>query len=153
MLNAGDTACSSAAMSLHDAIADISANRTDYAVVLGSCNIQAPNMTLAFNNLHMLSPEGACKAFDAAGNGYVDMISIFLLNNCTSASLIVTQHTSHSGHQWLNRSYLLWSEGHHFLASNVRHKDEALILCSVSCRQVADQCFLTSACALQVCAI
>ena len=56
-------------MSLHDAIADITAGRIDYAVVCGSCNIQAPNMTLAFNNLHMLSPEGACKAFDAAGNG------------------------------------------------------------------------------------
>ena len=56
-------------MSLHDAIADISAGRTDYAVVLGSCHMLAPNMTLAFNRLHMLSPEGACKAFDAAGNG------------------------------------------------------------------------------------
>ena len=65
----GDTACSSAAMSLHDAIADITAGRTDYAVVLGSCHMMAPNMTLAFNRLHMLSPEGACKAFDAAGNG------------------------------------------------------------------------------------
>ena len=66
---AGDTACSSAAHSLHDAIADITAGRTDYAIVLGSCHILAPNMTLAFHRLHMLSPEGACKAFDAAGNG------------------------------------------------------------------------------------
>ena len=38
--------------------------------MLGSCHILAANMTLAFNRLHMLSPEGACKAFDAAGNGY-----------------------------------------------------------------------------------
>ena len=37
--------------------------------MLGSCHILAANMTLAFNRLHMLSPEGACKAFDAAGNG------------------------------------------------------------------------------------
>ena len=68
-LRPGDTACSSAAHSLHDALADITAGRTDYAVVLGSCHMLAPNMTLAFNRLHMLSPEGACKAFDAAGNG------------------------------------------------------------------------------------
>ena len=67
----GDTACSSAAHSLHDALADITAGRTDYAIVLGSCHILAANMTLAFNRLHMLSPEGACKAFDAAGNGCV----------------------------------------------------------------------------------
>lgn len=39
--------------------------------MLGSCHILAPNMSLAFNRLHMLSPEGACKAFDAAGNGWV----------------------------------------------------------------------------------
>ena len=70
---AGDTACSSAAHSLHDAIADITAGRTDYAIVLGSCHILAPNMTLAFHRLHMLSPEGACKAFDAAGNGYAEI--------------------------------------------------------------------------------
>lgn len=65
----GDTACSSAAHSLHDAIADITAGRTDYAVVLGSCHILVANMSLAFNRLHMLSPEGACKAFAADGNG------------------------------------------------------------------------------------
>ena len=70
MAPAGDTACSSAAHSLHDAIADISAGRTDYAIVLGSSHILTPNMTLAFERLHMLSPEGACKAFDAAGNGH-----------------------------------------------------------------------------------
>ena len=67
--HAGDTACSSAAHSLHDAVADISAGRIDYAVVLGSCHILAQKMTLTFQRLHMLSPEGACKAFDAAGNG------------------------------------------------------------------------------------
>ena len=69
-MNAGDTACSSAAYSLHDAISDITANRIDYAIVLGACSLLSPNMTLAFQRLHMLSPEGACKAFDAAGNGY-----------------------------------------------------------------------------------
>ena len=56
-------------MSLHDAVADISSGRIDYALVLGSCLILAPNMTLAFNRLHMLAPDGACKAFDASGNG------------------------------------------------------------------------------------
>lgn len=69
MSSAGDTACSSAAHSLHDAIADISAGRIDYAVVLGTTVILMPSLTLAFNRLHMLSPEGACKSFDASGNG------------------------------------------------------------------------------------
>ena len=67
--NVGDTACSSAAYSLNDAISDITADKIDYAIVLGATTLLSPNMTLAFQRLHMLSPEGACKAFDAAGNG------------------------------------------------------------------------------------
>lgn len=76
---AGDTACSSAAHSLHDALTDITDGRIDYALVLGSCHILAPNMTLAFQRLHMLSPEGSCKAFDAAGNGYAASWSLATL--------------------------------------------------------------------------
>ena len=54
---------------MHDAIADMTANRIDYALVVGASCINAPTTSLAFHRLHMLSPEGACKAFDASGNG------------------------------------------------------------------------------------
>ena len=45
--------------------------RIDYALVLGSTEILFANTSLAFTRLGMLSPDGACKAFDAAGNGCV----------------------------------------------------------------------------------
>ncbi|KAK9904717.1 hypothetical protein WJX75_001194 [Coccomyxa subellipsoidea] len=65
-----DTACSSAFMALHDAVLDLQRGRVDYAVVGGSSAIFRPATSLAFLRLKMLSPDGACKSFDASGNGY-----------------------------------------------------------------------------------
>ena len=62
-------ACSSSALALHDAIADLTAGRCDYAMVGGASSILRPATSVAFNKLHMLSPDGACKSFSAAANG------------------------------------------------------------------------------------
>ena len=66
----GFAACSSSLLALHDAVADLAAGRVDYAMVGGSSAILSPGVSVAFNELHMLSPEAACKSFDSAGNGY-----------------------------------------------------------------------------------
>ena len=65
-----DTACSSAFMALHDAIVDLQRGRIDYALVGGASAILRPAATVAFQRLKMLSPDGACKSFDASANGY-----------------------------------------------------------------------------------
>lgn len=63
-------ACSSSALALHDAIADLTAGRCDYALVGGASSILRPATSVAFNKLHMLSPDGICKSFSADANGW-----------------------------------------------------------------------------------
>lgn len=63
-------ACSSSLVALHDAVTDIALGRIDYAMVGGGSAILSPAVSVAFNRLQMLSPQAACKSFDASGNGY-----------------------------------------------------------------------------------
>lgn len=66
-----DTACSSSMFALQQALTAIRSGQCDAAVV-GGCNLLLkPNTSLQFHRLNMLSPQGMCKAFDEAGNGYV----------------------------------------------------------------------------------
>lgn len=44
--------------------------QADSAVVVCSNLLQMPTSTLECLRLGVLSPEGSCKSFDAAGNGY-----------------------------------------------------------------------------------
>jgi acyl transferase domain-containing protein/NADPH:quinone reductase-like Zn-dependent oxidoreductase/surfactin synthase thioesterase subunit/NAD(P)-dependent dehydrogenase (short-subunit alcohol dehydrogenase family)/ubiquinone/menaquinone biosynthesis C-methylase UbiE len=66
-----DTACSSSLVALH--LADQSLKSGDCtAAIVGGCSVNLlPEMFVAFAKLHMLSPDGRCKSFDADGNGYV----------------------------------------------------------------------------------
>jgi len=66
-----DTACSSSLVALH--LADKSLKSGDCkTAIVGGCSINLlPEMFVAFAKLHMLSPDGRCKSFDADGNGYV----------------------------------------------------------------------------------
>ena len=50
-------ACSSSLMAFNDAMADLAAGRTDYALVGGASNILRAHTSIAFQRLHMLSPE------------------------------------------------------------------------------------------------
>lgn len=65
-----DTACSSSLLALQDAFHAIRTGQCPAAIVGGINILLKPNTSVQFMKLGMLSPEGACKAFDAAGNGY-----------------------------------------------------------------------------------
>ena len=66
-----DTACSSSLLAVH--LACESVRRGDCAVALaGGVNlILSPDLTVAFSQARMLSPDGCCKTFDADADGYV----------------------------------------------------------------------------------
>lgn len=66
-----DTACSSSLVALDQALMQIRSGRCDRAIVGGVNAILAPDMTQAFSRARMLSPEGICRVFDEAADGYV----------------------------------------------------------------------------------
>eukprot|EP01105_Mastigella_eilhardi_P003765 TRINITY_DN1490_c0_g1_i2.p1 TRINITY_DN1490_c0_g1~~TRINITY_DN1490_c0_g1_i2.p1 ORF type:complete len:3304 (-),score=649.04 TRINITY_DN1490_c0_g1_i2:2421-12332(-) len=66
-----DTACSSSLVALDAACADIRAGRAEMALVGGVNAILDPAITITFSKAGMLSPDGKCKTFDAAADGYV----------------------------------------------------------------------------------
>src|SRR3984893_4791090 len=66
-----DTACSSALTAVHAACEHIWAGRGDAALAGGVTVIITPGGFIGFSQASMLSPEGRCKAFDAAANGFV----------------------------------------------------------------------------------
>ncbi|NXX35212.1 FAS synthase, partial [Nicator chloris] len=65
-----DTACSSSLIGLENAYKAIRHGRCSAALVGGVNLLLKPNTSVQFMKLGMLSPDGACKAFDASGNGY-----------------------------------------------------------------------------------
>lgn len=66
-----DTACSSSLVALHQACQGLQMGDCDAAIVGGVNLILDPATSIGFNQLHMLSPDGYCKTFDASANGYV----------------------------------------------------------------------------------
>ncbi|WP_420392341.1 type I polyketide synthase [Acuticoccus sp.] len=66
-----DTACSSSLIALHNAMEDIRAGRIDTAIVGGVSLLLNPVPFIGFSRASMLSANGACRAFDAAADGYV----------------------------------------------------------------------------------
>ena len=66
-----DTACSSSSLSIHFAVESLRRGESD-AVLAGGVNmILTPETTIAFSKARMLSPQGVCRPFDAAADGYV----------------------------------------------------------------------------------
>jgi acyl transferase domain-containing protein len=61
---------STGARTLTQAHAELAAGRLDWALVGGASGLLRPHHSLAFARLGMLSPGGACRAFDAAADGY-----------------------------------------------------------------------------------
>jgi phthiocerol/phenolphthiocerol synthesis type-I polyketide synthase C len=66
-----DTACSSSLVAFHQACQAILSQDADLAIV-GAVNLHLhPLAYVAFSKASMLSKQGACRAFDADGDGYV----------------------------------------------------------------------------------
>ena len=66
-----DAACASSLVSLHDAVADLQHDKADLAIAGGVQAIVNSRIFELRADSMMLSPDGQCKAFDAAANGYV----------------------------------------------------------------------------------
>jgi acyl transferase domain-containing protein/acyl carrier protein len=65
-----DTACSSALAALHTAVRSLRAGESRIALV-GAVNLMLiPEIHTCFSKLQAISPDGKCKTFDAAANGY-----------------------------------------------------------------------------------
>ncbi|HWV58660.1 MAG TPA: beta-ketoacyl synthase N-terminal-like domain-containing protein, partial [Longimicrobiales bacterium] len=65
-----DTACSSSLVALHLACQSLRCGEVDLALVGGTHLILSTDFTIAFQSARMLSPDGRCKAFDAAADGF-----------------------------------------------------------------------------------
>jgi acyl transferase domain-containing protein len=66
-----DTACSASLLSVHLAAASLCRDECELAVAGGVNVILWPTTTISFAQAGMMAPDGRCKTFDAAANGYV----------------------------------------------------------------------------------
>ena len=66
-----DTACSSSLVAIHQAIAGLQRGEADLALACGVNAILLPDVNRALEDAGMLAPDGRCKTFDAAADGYV----------------------------------------------------------------------------------
>ncbi|XP_074967591.1 fatty acid synthase [Phalacrocorax aristotelis] len=74
-----DTACSSSLVALEGAYKAVRNGVCNTALVGGANILLRPNTSVQFMKLGMLSPSGACKAFDASGDGYCRSEAIVVL--------------------------------------------------------------------------
>ncbi|MDT5411178.1 MAG: phthiocerol/phenolphthiocerol synthesis type-I polyketide synthase, partial [Mycobacterium sp.] len=66
-----DTACSSSLVAIHSACVSLRRRETDQALAAGTNLILTPHNSISCSRWGMLAPDGQCKTFDAAANGYV----------------------------------------------------------------------------------
>ena len=66
-----DTACSSSLVAVHQAATALQRGEADLVLAGGVNVILSPNQAAAFASGGMLAPDGRCKTFDAAADGFV----------------------------------------------------------------------------------
>lgn len=66
-----DTACSSSLVAVHLACQSLRTGETSLAMASGVNLLLSPELSVSFSQANMLAPDGRCKTFDAAANGYV----------------------------------------------------------------------------------
>ncbi len=66
-----DSACSSALVALHLACQSLRTGESNMAITGGVGLMLAPGVNISFSKARMMTPEGHCKTFDAAADGYV----------------------------------------------------------------------------------
>src|SRR6185437_11953328 len=66
-----DTACSSSLVAIHQACQALQLGECDLALAGGANVLLAPATMITFASAQMLAPDGKCKTFDAAADGYV----------------------------------------------------------------------------------
>ncbi|HXA49737.1 MAG TPA: beta-ketoacyl synthase N-terminal-like domain-containing protein, partial [Candidatus Acidoferrum sp.] len=66
-----DTACSSSLVALHLAVQSLRSRECNLALAAGVNLILSPISSLALSHLRMMAPDGRCKTFDAAADGFV----------------------------------------------------------------------------------
>ncbi len=66
-----DTACSSSLVAIHQACQALQLGECDLALAGGSNVLLSPATMITFSSAQMLAPDGRCKTFDAAADGYV----------------------------------------------------------------------------------
>lgn len=64
------TACSASLIALNEACRAVQFGDASAAVVAGSNLILGPSLSVLMTSEGVLSPDGSCKSFDAAANGY-----------------------------------------------------------------------------------
>ena len=66
-----DTACSSSLVTIHLACESLKRKECNVAIAGGVNLMLEPGLSINFSKAHMLAPDGKCKTFDAAADGYV----------------------------------------------------------------------------------
>ncbi|MES2942209.1 MAG: SDR family NAD(P)-dependent oxidoreductase [Pseudomonadota bacterium] len=66
-----DTACSSSLTAVHLAVQSLRSGESRVALAGGTYAVLQPNLSVGLSRLHMMAPDGRCKTFDAAANGFV----------------------------------------------------------------------------------
>lgn len=65
-----DTGCSSSLVATHQACQSLRARECSLALVGGVQLLVSPTATIAFSRMGVLAPDGRCRTFDAAANGF-----------------------------------------------------------------------------------
>lgn len=85
-----DTACSGFLVALLSAYNALQLGQCDAAIVAGVSVISHPSLSIIFNNLAMISPDGYCKPFDNDGKGFArsEAVEVIILQRKSDAKRI-----------------------------------------------------------------